>query len=510
MKGIPVRVLLALLLAGLGDYLLFGHQPGCGVAIFALVVAAAVSVEHSAHLAWAGRWALLWLLLALGAAWQATPLGLVLVVVLAWTVLAMAFDRGGKPLAGALARGVTGGAGSFTRLFADLAGLKFSRGARVRLGGLPAWVVFVPALIIAAFAALIIPANLVLAEWASQFWSWLSQAIADLVEWLLEISWWRVVFWIVMGLGVYGLFRFRPLRGLRGRKEAALAPPPPPGSGRHELAATVATFAGLNLLFLAANGADAAYLWFGSKLPEGLTYSKFAHLGSYRLIAAVVLSAITVTAFFRTSARAAKSWPAMLLAYLFIAQNLMILAGGGRRLQLYVGAYGLTRFRVATFIWMALVLTGFILIFIKLRHGRKFAFLVRTNVVSVVLFLSAASLANIDGFIARWNVSHYLRGAHETVDIDYLKHLGLPAAPALAHLARSDYSPAAFEASQATAQMLREFDSRPWQSWTLRDHLAAERARGEIRADVMSEPASSTGRTDTAQGAPSRSDLPGD
>ena len=244
------------------------------------------------------------------------------------------------------------------------------------------------------------------------------------------------------------------------------------------------TFVGLNVVFLAANATDAAYLWFSLKLPLGITYSEFAQQGAYRLIVAVVLAAVTITAFFRTGARQSESRGARFVAYFFTLQNAVVLIGAARRLELYVTAYGLTRLRGAAFVWMVLVLAGFVTILWKLIAKKPFHFLLWANTVTMVLALSAVSLMNIDGFIADWNVARYEEGKHKKIDVRYLEHLGEPAMPALVVLAKADdreVSRRAEECLNVVIELARDRDGH-WQSRTLRSRRDLDAALREADA----------------------------
>jgi hypothetical protein len=279
---------------------------------------------------------------------------------------------------------------------------------------------------------------------------------------------------------VYGLTRVR--LNLRPRPEKVPAPVDLSNPARQdELKACLMTFAGLNALYLAANAADLAFMWLQFKLPEGVTYSGFAHHGAYRLIGAVVLAAVTIAAFSRLrTIQSGHRW-AKLLAYLFVAQNFLVLAGAARRLELYVDAYGLTRFRVAAALWLLLVTAGFVLLLVKLWKDKPFRFLLHSNTVAAVLLLTAVALADTDGFIADWNVNRWKR---ETIDLNYLGELDEGALPALARLTHVPFPHIAHEARgilEARLKEERELQSR-WTAWTWR----RARAIALVRATIQS------------------------
>jgi Domain of unknown function (DUF4173) len=100
---------------------------------------------------------------------------------------------------------------------------------------------------------------------------------------------------------------------------------------------------------------DAAYLWGGAALPEGMTAAEYAHRGAYPLLATAVLAGT-----FALAARpfaAENRWLRGLLL-LWLAQNLALVLSALLRLELYVDAFGLTYLRVHAAIWMVLVAAG--------------------------------------------------------------------------------------------------------------------------------------------------------
>jgi hypothetical protein len=470
MITLPIRCAAAALLTLLADLSLYDQTPGAGLTLFALATGGSLLALGMVKLPKVGLWPVLWCVLAAGAAFDSSWIGRLLLLALTWMMLAGSILPQHSSFFEALLRGAVGGARSLGAIFSDsrrITLLQQSRLARGRLHQFPLWVYALPLGLMALFALLIIPANLVLVDAAHR----LIQNLVDLFRFLVPE---RIVFWLLAGLLIYGGLRFK--LGRRVHVERTPVIPPVPTALDNEYRACLLTFAGLNALFFVANLTDAMYLWFSMQLPAGLTWSQFAHQGSYRLIVAVILAAVTVTLFFRTGTRAAAEPKARALAYFFVIQNLIVLAGAARRLMLYVEVYGLTRFRLATFLWLLLVSIGFVLLLIKLWQQRRFSFLLETNAIATVLFLSVVSLLNMDGIIADWNVRRFEAGQAAAVDVAYLAHLGPGALPALARLSWHKDVDAGVQASIRTVTRVaeeRELQER-WQSWTWRRKLALD------------------------------------
>ncbi|MGH7145433.1 MAG: DUF4173 domain-containing protein [Planctomycetota bacterium] len=455
MSAFGKRLILAFLLTLVADRLIFCASPGLGLTAFAVLTGATLAVLNRGRLRRAGVWLAIWCVLAANTAWTASTIGAWMLIVMTWVVLALMLAPEPPQFLNGVVRGLTGGARSYTLLGSDLRRwvLITLRIAQTRtadrrkpwLGLPPFWVYALPVGLIALFAILIVPANLVLAKWVGDGFTWAWNQAANVLEGLDPD---RTGFWVVVGLGLYGLIRFRlgrhpahhltreALRNRFGNLTSGPLPKPELAAidGSHELKACLMTFIGLNILYLAANATDLFYIWLHFTLPAGMTYAQFAHHGSYRLIVAVVLAAILVPAFFRIGTGAATNARARLLAYAFIAQNLMVLLGAARRLMIYDEVYGLSRFRVATYLWLALVAVGFVLTWIKVARQKRFRFLVQTNAIATALLLTAVGWMNLDGFIANWNVDRYLSGQTKIIDVEYLGDLDASALPALGRL----------------------------------------------------------------------------
>ena len=119
MSRLAVRILVTAALTGAADYLLFDHAAGCGVTVFAVLTAATVAWHRGGRLGRAGAWTGLWLVVALGASYDASIFGRMILVGLGWSVIAMTLLPGAKgnsrpPLLDGIVRGLAGGLRSFS------------------------------------------------------------------------------------------------------------------------------------------------------------------------------------------------------------------------------------------------------------------------------------------------------------------------------------------------------------------------------------------------------------
>ncbi len=159
-----------------------------------------------------------------------------------------------------------------------------------------------------------------------------------------------------------------------------------------------------NLLFAAQSILDGIYLWGHVALPDNLTYAAYAHRGAYPLIATALLAAAFVLVAMRPGGAAEKSKVIRPLVYLWVGQNVLLVASSILRLDLYVDIYMLTYWRIAAFIWMGLVALGLVLIVARIALNRSNQWLVGANLIALTIVLYGCSLVNFDAFIADYNV----------------------------------------------------------------------------------------------------------
>ncbi len=188
-----------------------------------------------------------------------------------------------------------------------------------------------------------------------------------------------------------------------------------------------------NLLFAVQTALDVVYLWGDVSLPADISYASYAHRGAYPLILTALLAAAFVLAAMKPGGAAERSTVIRPLVYLWVGQNVLLVASSILRLDLYVQTYLLTWWRIAAFVWMGLVAVGLLLIVARTVLNRPDEWLIRANLITLTATLYICSLTNFAAVIADYNVSHSreVSGKGVTLDVNYLISLGPQALSAI-------------------------------------------------------------------------------
>jgi hypothetical protein len=400
LDGVGGRALALLALVVLADFLFYEHAPGLSLALFAGAVLAAAMVLSP------GRDRLRpALLLAVSALpvvehVQALSLGFLgagLLGSLAWAT------GGTRALAGRALRilrdlplrGVIDAAG-FGREVAR-SGVVTEHRRHLRSWAFPAGGALV-------LGGLLVQANPVL-----------DQALA----WLFSLEgsgviFARLLFWAGAALLIWPL-----IASPKAMAAGTLALPRLPGPNALSVARGLVVF---NLILGVQTVLDAAYLWGGAALPEGMTAAEYAHRGAHPLLVTALLAG-----GFALAARpfAAEDRRLRLLLLLWLAQNVALTVSALLRLELYVEAFGLTYLRLHSAIWMGLVAAGLGLTGWQVWRGLPNGWLLLRAAGLGFGVLYAACFVNFAAIIAAQNLSR------ETFDGTYVCSLGPTAVGAI-------------------------------------------------------------------------------
>jgi hypothetical protein len=279
--------------------------------------------------------------------------------------------------------------------------------------------------ILAVFLALLMGADLVFQSRVQAALSWLD--VERLVEYFGRIL--VVILGTVFFLGaIVAALRDPGERKLVGEEKPIL-------KSFLGFIESVMILGGIDLLFAAFVIIQFAYL-FGGEVNinlEGYTYADYARRGFSELVIVGVLSLglILGLAAWTRRERPATRWWFNGLSALLVLEVGVILASALTRLLLYEEAYGFTRLRTYTHVfipWMGVLLVAFLALLL-MGNLRRFATVVALGAIGFTVTLN---LLNIDAFIVKRNVARLQESGD--VDVQYLASLSEEAVPGLVAL----------------------------------------------------------------------------
>lgn len=482
--GTCARFGVAVLFAALADFLFYGQPVGITLFLFGMTLAAAAAAIQPSALS-AGRvWfkpvallvGLLPVLENVGA--LSVAIGLAALAGFALSLVGR-LRRGFARIAGQVALFLLAAPFRFVHDFfrwrkaARRLGLR-----RIRFAAIAVWIM--PLTLGAVFLALFGTANPVIEYWLS---------LIDLHALLDLIQLPRLAFWLVVLAGVWAFLRPRPPRLLhRIARRAApvtvsgVTTTTKPAKAIENIfgkAAILRALVVFNILFAMQTALDATYLWGGIALPDGLTYAAYAHRGAYPLIVTALLAAGFVLAALRPGSATSSDPFIRRLVYVWVAQNIVLVISSILRLELYVGIYALTYWRVAAFVWMGLVAAGLALIIARIALGKSNEWLLSANLLTLSATLYACSFINFGALIANYNVEHSfeMTGHGSKLDFWYLRSLGSSARPALDRFLAQQVRTNAASVSpyRGLVRLLGQDEARyraaqeNWRAWSFRD-----------------------------------------
>ncbi len=194
----------------------------------------------------------------------------------------------------------------------------------------------------------------------------------------------------------------------------------------------------VNLLFLIFVVIQFQYFFGGESNINlaGFTYAEYARRGFGELVTVAVFSLLLFMGLsFLTKKEEMRSQRTFsVLGIVLFGLVTVILVSSFQRLLLYEQAYGFTRLRAYThifIIWLGVLLLAVSLLELARRH-RAFAL---AALLAGLGFITTLNIVNIDALIVRQNVGRLQQG--ETLDITYLASLSEDAVPALTKLYQS-------------------------------------------------------------------------
>ena len=259
----------------------------------------------------------------------------------------------------------------------------------------------------------------------------------------LFLRFWSLVFGVPVGMYVFGaLFTsanpvpdaYNEENCIRIENKMKFAPP------------LVGAVAILPLLFLygvfiiAQNGYYKAI--FTSTLPDAYTFAEFARDGFFRLCVVAAINALALTALRVFSRKTDKGRISPVVKIYTVVLSLVTIVISGTAISqmiMYVSAYGLTRLRIYTLWFMALLILLFFIAVLK-QFAEKLPFAAIAVTVFVLCF-GALAIPDTDAFIARHNYNCYIAGTASEIDVEYLGRLAPSSVPVLCEIAEDENVP---------------------------------------------------------------------
>ena len=464
-----LRILVsATFLTLVADFLLWAATPGLSWALFLVAVCLAVGLNRP-RAVWSRTSAIMLGLLLATAAQSAVEISFTNVVVALALMIGLVGETSYPSLRSGWERYSEGlwaamkAPGRWFWAFGALAKLAWANTGVVGLLfravriGLPALVLGV------IFAAFLGAGNAIFGSWISgafeAFWNWLTS---------LDLSFEHLVFYGL--LATVSLVVIRPSNAgksprLWTRSIPKLLVINPSIAWWRSISILVV----LNALFFVVNTIDALFLWTHVKLPDRVSYSHFVHDGVNSLIGAVLLSAAVLSAIFQQSESVSRSRALKRLSYLWIAQNIILIAGVMLRLYRYIEAYLLTPQRFYALSFVLLVAAGFVLLAVHIARNKNLNWLILANALATLVLFFVMQFLNVAGWVAQYNVTHWERDPSKPLDRGLLQGMGSPAWYAIDRVAVSGRSEAEWarvwlkEAKKKEREALKTSNWRSWQ-----------------------------------------------
>lgn len=193
--------------------------------------------------------------------------------------------------------------------------------------------------------------------------------------------------------------------------------------------------AAISLAYLIYLFSQLAYFFsaFSGILPENYSFTPagyarrgFFEMGAIAAINLLILFAVLVLAKRKSRKIAGLTKALSLFLCIF---TLLLISTAASKMVLYIGYFGMTRLRILTSAFMAVLFVTFITVIIRI-FAVKFPYMKAVAVFACIV-LAVVAFADIDTTVARYNTWAYQTGRLSTIDIDTLSELSNASVPYL-------------------------------------------------------------------------------
>lgn len=176
----------------------------------------------------------------------------------------------------------------------------------------------------------------------------------------------------------------------------------------------------LNTLLLFNNLLDFNYVWLGgAEVKTAVELKQYVHEGTYILIMGIMLALAVLLVMYQGSLNFTQNTKILRgLSFAWLAQNALLAVSVGMRNWQYIDHYGLAYKRIGVFIFLALVLYGLWLMYLKINEKRTLFFFISRGAWGIYAVMIAACFINWDIFITKYNLTATTKT--QSVDVPFL------------------------------------------------------------------------------------------
>ena len=234
---------------------------------------------------------------------------------------------------------------------------------------------------------------------------------------------------------------------------------------------------------------------------EGYTYSEYARKGFGELVAVAFFSLLMLLGLGAITKRETETQRKIFsgLGITLVVLVIVMLVSAYQRLVLYEFAYGFSRLRTYThvfMIWLGLLLVAVVVLEV-LRREHSIGL---TMILAALGFVTSLGVMNVDAFIVRQNVQRevqgsgdntFTQGSRPDLDAQYFLDLSDDAVPALVSAFNNSSLPATVHEKLGAALVCKRYDREqdtreiPWQAFHVsrfRADAGFEKVGGELDA----------------------------